>query len=66
MDVDPDRVPAGLFLVSALTFVIGSGIPVRERLGTIPAGLLGYSPRAPVLRQRARQVGEPSADPVRD
>lgn len=59
-------VPGGLFLASALTFVIGSGIPVRERLATIPAGLLGYSPRAPVLRERAGQVGQPSVDRVRD
>ena len=55
-------VPAGLFLASALTFVIGSGIPVRERLATIPAGLLGYSPRAPVLRERAGQADEPSRE----
>jgi hypothetical protein len=38
-------VPTAFFLAAALTLAIGSGIPVRERLATIPAALLGYSPR---------------------
>jgi hypothetical protein len=55
-------VPTGLFFASALTIVIGSGIPLRERLATIPAGVLGYSPRTPMLRERAGQVGRHSVD----
>jgi hypothetical protein len=38
-------VPGVIFLAAGLTVAIGSGIPVRERLATIPAALLGYSPR---------------------
>jgi hypothetical protein len=45
-------VPGAFFLAAALTFAIGSGIPVRERLATIPAALLGYSPRASLLSRR--------------
>jgi hypothetical protein len=40
-------VPGAFFFAAALTFAIGSGVPVRERLATIPAALLGYSPRGP-------------------
>lgn len=38
-------VPGVTFLAAGLTVAVGSGIPVRERLATIPAALLGYSPR---------------------
>jgi hypothetical protein len=38
-------VPGVIFLAAGLTVAIGSGVPVRERLATIPAALLGYSPR---------------------
>lgn len=38
-------IPGVIFLTAGLTVAIGSGIPVRERLTTIPAALLGYSPR---------------------
>jgi hypothetical protein len=38
-------VPGVIFWAAGLTVAIGSGIPVRERLATIPAALLGYSPR---------------------
>jgi hypothetical protein len=38
-------VPGVIFLAAGLTVAIGSGIPVRERFATIPAALLGYSPR---------------------
>jgi hypothetical protein len=47
-------VPGALFFAAALTIAIGSGIPVRERLATIPAALLGYSPRGPVDTKRPR------------
>jgi hypothetical protein len=40
-------VPSAFFFAAALRFAIGSRIPVREWLATIPAALLGYSPRAP-------------------
>jgi hypothetical protein len=48
--------PGAFFLAAALTLAIGSGIPVRERLATIPAALLGYSPR-PVHARRPRAGG---------
>jgi hypothetical protein len=38
-------VPLAFFLAAAFTFAVGSGMPVRERLAAIPAGVLGYSPR---------------------
>jgi hypothetical protein len=38
-------IPGVIFLTAGLTVAIGSAIPVRERLTTIPAALLGYSPR---------------------
>jgi hypothetical protein len=38
-------VPAAFFFAAALTIAIGSGIAIRERLATLPAALLGYSPR---------------------
>jgi hypothetical protein len=38
-------VPGVIFFVAGLTLAIGSGVPVRERLASIPAALLGYSPR---------------------
>jgi hypothetical protein len=38
-------VPGVIFFAAGLTVAIGSGVPVRERLATIPAALLGYSPR---------------------
>jgi hypothetical protein len=61
-------VPGGLFLAAALTLAVGSGIPVRERFATIPAALLGYSPRVPMLTQRSSAAGtaeERSANRVR-
>jgi len=38
-------VPGVIFFAAGLTVAMGSGVPVRERLATIPAALLGYSPR---------------------
>jgi hypothetical protein len=38
-------VPGAFFVAAGVTLTIGSGIPVRQRLATIPAALLGYSPR---------------------
>jgi hypothetical protein len=38
-------VPGVIFLAAGLAVAVGSGIPVKERLTTIPAALLGYSPR---------------------
>jgi hypothetical protein len=38
-------VPGVIFLAAGLTVAVGSGIPVKKRVGAIPAGLLGYSPR---------------------
>jgi hypothetical protein len=49
-------VPTAFFFAAALTLAIGTGIPVRERLASIPAALLGYSPRAPKPTRRSRAV----------
>jgi hypothetical protein len=38
-------VPGAFFCASAGALLIGSGMPVRERLTTILAALFGYSPR---------------------
>jgi hypothetical protein len=39
-------IPAAFFCASAAALLIGSGMPVGERLAAIPAAALGYSPRA--------------------
>jgi hypothetical protein len=44
-------VPSVFFCASAGAFFVGSGIPVRERLGAVRAALLGYTPRERPDRQ---------------
>jgi hypothetical protein len=38
-------IPAAFFCASAAALLIGSGMPIGERLAAIPAAALGYSPR---------------------
>jgi hypothetical protein len=38
-------VPALFFCASAMALLAGSGMPIRDKLATILAALLGYSPR---------------------
>jgi hypothetical protein len=60
-------VPGAFFFAAALTLAIGSGVSVRERLTTIPAALLGYSPRGPEFRTRggAQLAKAPAVRPSR-
>jgi hypothetical protein len=57
-------IPGVIFLAAGLTVAIGSGISIRERLATIPAALLGYSPRAPVRTPEPQSAGRRQRPPV--
>jgi hypothetical protein len=53
-------VPGLLFGGSVAALLIASGMPVREKLAMIPAGLLGYSPRVRSQRQTDARLREPA------
>jgi hypothetical protein len=58
-------VPGAFFLAAAFTLAIGSGIPVTERVATIPAALLGYSPRGAFRARGGERPASPSSRPAR-